>query len=163
MKNINVAIIVVLALVFLGVGALLITRKSMSSVTDDNRATSTMEGVEVDEVGNIDTVSDRYLEYMPGIFASTKSTRRVLFFYANWCPICVPADENFRANIDKIPSDVTLIRVNYNDSDTDDAEKSLARKYDVTYQHTFIQIDGDDKVVTIWNGGQIGELLTNIK
>jgi hypothetical protein len=62
-----------------------------------------------------------------------------------------------------IPADVTLFRVNYNDTDTDQEEKDLAKQYAVTYQHTFVQIDEGGKEVTRWNGGQMPELLENIK
>ena len=42
-------------------------------------------------------------------------------------------------------------------------EKDLAKKYAITYQHTFVQIDGLGKEVTKWNGGKTDDLLTNIK
>jgi thioredoxin-related protein len=53
--------------------------------------------------------------------------------------------------------------VNYNDTATDQAEKELAKKYGVTYQHTFVQIDAEGNEVTKWNGGKIEELLHNIR
>jgi hypothetical protein len=56
-----------------------------------------------------------------------------------------------------------VIRVNYNDPDTDATEKELAKKYGITYQHTFVQIDSTDQVVTKWNGGRLKELLSNLK
>ena len=39
----------------------------------------------------------------------------------------------------------------------------LAKKYGITYQHTFVQIDSQGKEVTKWNGGQTDELAANIK
>lgn len=104
-----------------------------------------------------------YVPFSPEVFNSSINTRRVLFFYANWCPICLPADTSFSENADKIPADVTLIQVNYNDSDTDQAEKDLAKQYEVAYQHTFVQIDENGQELARWNGGQIEELLANIK
>jgi thioredoxin 1 len=97
----------------------------------------------------------KYLPFSSEVLSSSVSRRRVLFFFANWCPTCRPADQNFSENVSRIPSDVVLIRVNYNDTDTDQSEKELATKYGVTYQHTFIQIDSGGNVVTKWNGGQI--------
>ena len=105
----------------------------------------------------------RYVHYSKSALDNASSSRRVLFFYASWCPTCRPADVSFTQNIDKIPEDVTLIRVNYSDPDTDQEEKDLAKKYTVTYQHTFVQIDSTGKEITKWNGGQIDELLSNIK
>ncbi len=105
----------------------------------------------------------RYVMYSKSLLESSSSNRRVLFFYASWCPICKPADASFREKENKIPRDVRVIRVNYNDSDTDQEEKDLAKKYGITYQHTFVQIDNSGKEVSKWNGGGIDELLTNLR
>jgi len=39
----------------------------------------------------------------------------------------------------------------------------LAKQYQVPYQHTFVQIDAQGKVVTRWNGGQTDQLLEKLK
>ncbi len=106
--------------------------------------------------------TSRYVEYSKAALDQAATNRRVLYFYANWCPICKPADADFQQNSRKIPADVTVIRVNYNDTDTDQEEKDLAKKYGITYQHTFVQIDAKGNAVTKWNGGQINELLAKI-
>ncbi len=107
--------------------------------------------------------NSRYVTNSQSALASTASGRRVLFFFASWCPTCKPADASFAKNESQIPDDVTIIRVNYNDPETDQEEKDLALKYGVTYQHTFVQIDSEGNEVTKWNGGQIKELLAKIK
>lgn len=117
------------------------------------------------ETGNFpaNTVqSGSYVEYSKAALENATG-RRVLFFYASWCPTCRPADADFQAKQDIFPSDVTMIRVNYNDPGTDQEEKDLAEKYGVTYQHTFVQIDESGKEISTWNGGQTAELLKNIK
>ncbi len=101
--------------------------------------------------------------YTKNTFDTSVDNRRILFFYASWCPTCRPADADFMKNSKKIPGDVTVLRVNYNDPDTDQEEKDLARKYDVTYQHTFVQIDGQGNEVTKWNGGSLEDLLARLK
>jgi len=55
-----------------------------------------------------------------------------------------------------------LIRVNYNDTETDGEEKALAAKYKVTYQHTFVEINSDGEIVQKWNGGGMSEFLSRI-
>lgn len=107
--------------------------------------------------------SAKYLEFSRQNMVQNASVRKVLFFYANWCPTCKPADQDLRENIQKLPSDVVVIRVNYNDDQTDESEKELAKKYKVTYQHTFVQIDQNGEVVTKWNGEGAEKLLSNLK
>ena len=109
------------------------------------------------------SAASRYVEYSKAALDQAADKRRVLYFYASWCPICKPADADFKANSSKIPEDVVVLRVNYNDPETDQEEKDLAKQYGITYQHTFVQIDAEGKEVTKWNGGQIEELLKNIK
>lgn len=92
-----------------------------------------------------------------------ENSRKVLFFFANWCPTCKDVDESLNKNKSKIPTDIEIIKVNYNDSDTDAEDKELARKYGITYQHTFVQIDENGNEITKWNGGGYEELLSNIK
>jgi len=107
--------------------------------------------------------SSRYVEYSKAVLDQSADMRRVLYFYATWCPSCKVANEDFTANPNKIPEDVVVIRTNYNDPNTDQEEKDLAKKYGITYQHTFVQIDEQGKQITKWNGGDTDELVTYIK
>lgn len=168
------ALVLLLFLVGIG-GVLIIVNKTSNYSESEINEGGMMQKQEVMQpTSTTDTNSDmmgsdsmikqgQYVGYSKDVLNQSATGRRVLFFYANWCPTCRPADTNFNNNGDKIPQDTTLIRVNYNDSDTDVEEKDLAAKYGVTYQHTFVQIDGNGAVVTKWNGGQIEELLANLK
>ncbi|MDA1080044.1 MAG: thioredoxin family protein [bacterium] len=109
------------------------------------------------------TTTEQYVFFSPEALAAAVDKRRVLFFYAEWCPTCAPADKDFQANASKLPADVVVVRVNHNDDNTDAAEKALAKEYGVTYQHTYVQIDAAGKKVATWNGGKLAELLENIK
>lgn len=124
--------------------------------TEDDQVMSTGEASMMDE-------GDRYVEYTKENFEKSVDMRRVLFFYASWCPTCRPVDEDLREKFASIPQDMRVIRINYNDTDTDAEEKALADKYGVTYQHTFVQIDDQGNVVTKWNGGKTEDLLKNIQ
>ena len=114
-------------------------------------------------IEKVESESSRYLPYTASVYQSAEDKRVVLYFYATWCPSCKVANAEFLAPPEKIPQDVVVLRVNYNDPDTDADEKALAAKYGITYQHTFVQIDKDGKEITKWNGGGIAELLTKLK
>lgn len=108
-------------------------------------------------------VNQSYLLYTPNAFSSSATPMKLLFFYASWCPTCRPVDSDIKANAASIPSDLTIFRVNYNDPDTDANEKELAKKYGITYQHTFVLIDTNGNELKKWNGGNFEEILSKIK
>ena len=161
------AIVAILAVV--GFGAYSLSQNSSQSDSMMKKSETTIPTDAMMKKNDGDKMMDDkksgsgYVEYSKSALDNSSDNRRVLYFYASWCPTCRPADANFKENTSKIPEDVTVIRVNYNDPETDQEEKDLAKKYGITYQHTFVQIDGTGKEVTKWNGGQINELLSNIK
>jgi len=155
--------ILVIALVILGVLGVSFYSSQQEPQQETTKDSPAMDKMDKDEHQMMMSDQNRYVEYSKAALDKAANNRRVLYFYANWCPICKPADADFKANSNKISSDVIVIRVNYNDSDTDQEEKDLAQKYGITYQHTFVQIDGEGNKITAWNGGQINELLKNIR
>src|SRR3989344_7272139 len=62
----------------------------------------------------------------------------VLYFYANWCPICKAEVANalYPAFNELTTDKVVGIRISYKDNETDSDEKALAVKYGIPYQHT---------------------------
>ncbi|OGG26589.1 hypothetical protein A3A64_01570 [Candidatus Gottesmanbacteria bacterium RIFCSPLOWO2_01_FULL_48_11] len=57
--------------------------------------------------------------------------------------------------MNEIPQDVVLLKLNY------DTATELKKKYGVTYQHTFVQVDAQGNKVTAWSGGGLAELIAN--
>ena len=74
----------------------------------------------------------------------------LLYFYANWCPICLSEQKEVFAAFDELNrEDVIGFRVNYRDSDVDDFEEELAKEHGITYQHTKVIIqNGEDVGIT---------------
>jgi len=133
-----------------------------SMMEEDDSSMEKDDAMMMDDDSMMSSTS-KYVTYSPSALSDNADKKRVLFFYASWCPTCKPADADFSAHADQIPDGVAVIRVNYNDPETDDDEKALAQKYGVTYQHTYVQIDSQGNPVTKWNGGQLKELLASIK
>lgn len=166
--NNKVKLIAVAILVVLTGYTIFINKPTEDAEMDLNIVDTTLDINETSELTALpdavenETTSNRYLEYTEDNLTNNAATKRVLFFYASWCPTCQPVNKEL-SEATSIPEDVTVLRVNYNDTDTDEKEKELAEKYQVTYQHTFVQIDSDGNEVTKWNGGGLKELLANIK
>lgn len=83
------------------------------------------------------------LDFNQADFALAQQSGKVivLYFYANWCPICRAEFPLMQAAFNQLTAaNVVGFRVNYNDTDTDDDEKSLAREHGIAYQHTKVII-----------------------
>jgi thioredoxin 1 len=100
-----------------------------------------------------------YQDYSPAVVSSEQAAGRkiVLFFYATWCPECRAADAEFKSHPELVPAGVTLLKVDY------DNNLELKKKYGVTYQHTFVQIDNNNNMITKWVSGRVDLLAKNIK
>jgi thiol-disulfide isomerase/thioredoxin len=80
--------------------------------------------------------------------ASASDKLIVLYFYANWCPICKAEVPRMYVAFDELTTDeVIAFRVNYKDSDTDEAEEELAREHGVAYQHTKVFLRNGERVL----------------
>lgn len=121
---------------------------------------SRIQSGELEDPDSIGTSS--YQLYTPQAFAAA-NTRRLLFFYANWCPTCKPVDQELQARAGELPSNLTIFRVNYNDDQVDEDEQAIATDHSITYQHTFVQVDQDGNSLQTWNGGGFDTILENLQ
>jgi thiol-disulfide isomerase/thioredoxin len=71
----------------------------------------------------------------------------VLYFYANWCPICKEEFPRMEAAFDSLndPS-VVGFRVSYKDSETTKDEEEVAREHGVAYQHTKVFVHEGNRI-----------------
>ncbi len=166
MKTSYIVIGIVL-LVLVG-GGFLMLNNSNSSTTENqvvaqpsaiqNETSDSQSDVQTDNA----SLAQRYVDYSEANLAKATENdgKAVLFFAAlAWCPSCQAADKDIQANFDKVPSDVTILKVDY------DTAKDLKQKYAITMQDTFVQVDGQGEEVTRWNSGGQGvqALLANAK
>lgn len=82
---------------------------------------------------------------------------KVYFFHAPWCPVCKAVNEEISADTSKIPDGVTLIKTDY------DSNTALRQKYGVTYQYTFVQVDGSGNEVKQWSATNYDEVVDSMK
>lgn len=88
-----------------------------------------------------------YEAYEASKLSRAKTGNVVLFFYAPWCPTCKTVNTDIKNNLKDLPSDLSLLTVDY------DSSTELKKKYGVTYQHTFVQVDEDGNMLKKWSGG----------
>lgn len=91
-------------------------------------------------------VAGTYSTYSATKLAAAGNNDIVLFFKADWCPSCRVLDGDIKSNLDDIPSNVTILEVDY------DSSTALKQKYGVTTQHTLVQVTSDGSLVKKWSG-----------
>ncbi len=99
-----------------------------------------------------------YVTYSPeNLKNAQEKGQTILYFWAVWCPTCKVLDVDLRARGSELPSDVTILQVNY------DTEGELKKRYGITQQHTLVQIDKDENEVHKWIGGGIDTIKQQLK
>lgn len=97
----------------------------------------------------------------PGVYADYDQTaianaagRKILFFYAPWCPQCRALEQSIQAGT--IPNDVTIFKTDF-DSSTD-----LRMKYGVNLQTTLVEIDSAGNKIQTYTAYNTPDLATVI-
>jgi thiol-disulfide isomerase/thioredoxin len=88
-----------------------------------------------------------YEAYEASKLSRAETGNVVLFFYAPWCPTCKTVNTDIKNHLKGLPNDLSLLIVDY------DSSTELKKKYGVTYQHTFVQVDAQGTLLKKWSGG----------
>lgn len=79
----------------------------------------------------------------------------VLYFHADWCPQCLVEMREIDSRLNELGG-ISVVVVDY------DRNAELKKMYGVTYQHTYVQIDGRGRKISLWNGGGVDGILENV-
>ena len=79
----------------------------------------------------------------------------VLYFHADWCPQCRVEMQEIDSRLNELGG-ISVVVVDY------DRNAELKKMYGVTYQHTYVQIDGQGREISLWNGGGVDGILENV-
>lgn len=114
---------------------------------------------EIDENSKSDTVKTaKYIDYSEQnlAMATANDGKAVIFFHANWCPTCRAADKEISNGLDKLPDDVTVLKIDY------DSASAMKKQYGVTGQHTFVQVDAEGEMINKWVGGGVTDITRKV-
>jgi thiol-disulfide isomerase/thioredoxin len=133
-------------------------------VNKDNMSASDTVMIKGDKIMNNDIdknvmqKSGSYEIYSESKMMNAKDGKLILDFSASWCPSCQSIKKDIQANLSNIPVGVSILEVDY------DKYSDLKKKYLVTTQHTFVQVDMGGNVLNKWTGGStLDDILKNIK
>ena len=149
MKTLSISIILLLAIS----SPLLSGGKKESAPEPENAMMMMVQDQQTQNTTTEPFIDYQNLEQAKMIAAEAQT---VLFFYASWCPTCRSAREEFNKRQNEFKN-INIILVDYDNS------KDLQKKYGVTYQHTFVQIDENGEALAKWNGGDVDKLLSNVR
>lgn len=132
-----------------------VLRKPDNNNPSKNAATSNLSGSRSDVNSQPSSGPSNYLSFDSSKFGEDlASGKKVsLFFWANWCPTCRAQEPINVKTLESISDpDVVVYKVNILDSETTEEGEALASKYGVTYQHTFVALDGTGEKIDLYNG-----------
>lgn len=169
-KNLGQAKIglVLVAVVFSGLVILSLTRKNSDNNSDNNFSgvspTSTTSAPPTTNNGDVksDKLANNYFVFTKEAYETAKIYKQpiFLFFYSALCSTCVEQDrvviETFN-NLGK--NNVIGFRINYDDDDTSQDEKDLAKEFGVKAEHTILVLDKEAKQTEKFLGETAGETI----
>ena len=154
--------VLVIVIILIGVTAYVLSRReaqsSSNQETQQTSSTSTTSAA-VQDTTQPATAAGAYVtlnDYTANP-ASYSSTKKIYFFHAPWCPICKGIDQEITADKSRIPLGTTIIKTDF-DTSTD-----LRKKYGVTYQYTFVQVDNDGNELKQWSALDLNKALAGIQ
>jgi thiol-disulfide isomerase/thioredoxin len=80
----------------------------------------------------------------------------VYYFAASWCPDCREDYEDLKANLYRLPANLTVVFVDF------DNAADLKRRYGVPIQDVFVQINAKGDKLKLWVGGGSASLTRNL-
>ena len=143
MKNLAAAIVILVILIFVAVGCT--TTQQAEQQTSGGKTEAAAAAVPAKQLAK------NFHEFDQATYDAALKEGKIIFldFYASWCPICKEEEPEIKAAFNELNADNVIgFRVNYNDDQTDNSEKSLAKKFGIAYQHTKVLITPDEKVLS---------------
>jgi len=96
-----------------------------------------------------------YLDFETSVIGNGETS--LLFFHAPWCPNCRQAEKDLVSIYLGKDATISTYKVDY------DSSTELKSRYGVTYQHTFVLIDGQGNAIKTVQGPSASALAAIVK
>lgn len=150
MKNLRLAIIILILLGVVAGGYFLLRNRSNETQIPINSPTNPPGVI------NPNVESNNYQLWDRDEYEQARAEGKIimLYFTANWCPICREQEPVNMSTLQDLASDSEIIafRVHILDSETTDETEALAEEFDVPYQHTTVIIGPSGEIVDKYTG-----------
>lgn len=124
-----------------------------ASPVTESQKTEPSPSSTTNEVGGYITLADFQVD--PSKYSEA---RKVYFFHAKWCSTCRALEADIQANVNQLPSDVVIIKTDY------DTEDDLRKQFDIRVQHTLVYFDNDGTELGKWTGHpSLSSFLTSLQ
>ncbi|MEK7113174.1 MAG: thioredoxin family protein [Patescibacteria group bacterium] len=147
----NKNILIIAAIILVLGGGFLLLRKGSPPTSQTTNVPRNPEGVINQEVE-----SSNYKPYSKTGYEKALAQKKVtmLYFTANWCPICREQEPINMETLEELSEDKDIIafRVHILDSETTPEGEKLADDFTVRYQHTTIILDSEGKIASTTTG-----------
>lgn len=148
----NKTLIVIIVVLIVGAGIFFITRSSSTpQIPSPQSGTPTDSSPSAQQAGEVLAGKNSLLyDFSKAKYDQAIESDKlvVLYFYANWCPICKEEVPKLYDAFNELTTDRVIgFRVNYNDSETDKDEEALAKEYGVAYQHTKVFVKNGQRIL----------------
>ena len=110
----------------------------------------------LDSQGNAISNPAVFEDFSPDKIRRADTAPVVLFFHASWCPSCLSAERIFHKKLSSLPPGVSILKIDY------DSATELKERYNITYQHTFVQVDSMGNELARWSGGAVDGVIANL-
>ncbi|MBI2613768.1 MAG: thioredoxin family protein [Candidatus Levybacteria bacterium] len=162
----NKLLILFIAVIVLGFGTIVIFN-SQKQTTISEEATNEERKIEGYSGRVLAGGYSPFLEFNKDDYEKALKSEKIILldFYANWCPICRAEEPGIFDGFNSLTTDRIIgFRVNFNDSETDEDEKKLAKDFNVPYQHTKIFLRNGQEIsrsVDQWSKERFLEEISN--
>lgn len=153
----NTKLIIAVVIIIFAIGGIFFWTNQQREFQEQQRE-ERQENQELTEPQKLAGTVSPYYEFTQIAYEQALSENKIilLYFYADWCPICAreQQDDTLPAFNELQNENLIGFRVHYNDNKVTSSEEALAKQFGITYQHTKVILKNGQQILkdlNSWN------------